>query len=83
MDIVGESAGGSRWTVNGEAVLSGRMGKVKVFAESSTDISAHSFWKQGTTAMFDIRIGNLDVDSYLRMTPEKALAKVENEKKDL
>ena len=33
--------------------------------------------------MFDIRIVNLDSGSYLRMTPEKALAKAEKEKKDL
>ena len=33
--------------------------------------------------MSDIRIVNLDADSYLRMTPEKALAKAEKEKKDL
>ena len=33
--------------------------------------------------MFDILIVNLDVGSYLHMTPEKALAKAENEKKDL
>ena len=33
--------------------------------------------------MFDIRIFNLDAGSYLRMTPEKALAKAEKEKKDL
>ena len=33
--------------------------------------------------MFDIRIFNLDAGSYLRMTPEKALAKTEKEKKDL
>ena len=32
--------------------------------------------------MFDIIIVNLDAGSYLRMTPEKALAKVEKEKKD-
>ena len=32
--------------------------------------------------MFDIRIVNLDVCSYLHMTPEKALAKAEKEKKD-
>ena len=29
--------------------------------------------------MFDIQIVNLDADSYLRMTPEKALAKAEKE----
>ena len=33
--------------------------------------------------MFEIRIFNVDVGSYLRMTPEKALAKTEKEKKDL
>ena len=33
--------------------------------------------------MFDIRIVNLDVVSYLRMTPEKALANAEKEKRDL
>ena len=43
------------------------------------DVSAHGLWKRGTTAMFDIRIVNLDVGSYLRMTSEKALAKAEKE----
>ena len=33
--------------------------------------------------MFDISIFNLDVDYYLRMIPEKALAKADKEKKDL
>ena len=33
--------------------------------------------------MFDIRIVNLNTGSYLRMTPEKALAKAEKENKDL
>ena len=33
--------------------------------------------------MFDIRVVNLDVGSYLRMIPQKALAKAENYKKDL
>ena len=33
--------------------------------------------------MFDIRIVNLDAGSYLRMTPEKALAKAKKENKDL
>ena len=33
--------------------------------------------------MFDIIIVNLDVGSYLLMTPEKDLAKAEKEKKDL
>ena len=47
------------------------------------DVSAHGFWKRGTTAMFDIIIVNLDAYSYLCMTPEKALAKAEKENKDL
>ena len=33
--------------------------------------------------MFDIPIVNLYEGSYLRMTPEKAFAKVDKEKKDL
>ena len=33
--------------------------------------------------MFDIRIVNLDAGSYLRMTPEMAIAKTEKEKKNL
>ena len=33
--------------------------------------------------MFDIRIVNLNTGSYLCMTPEKAFAKAEKEKKDL
>ena len=33
--------------------------------------------------MFNIRIVNLDAGSYLRMTPEEALAKAEKEKKEL
>ena len=70
-------------TVNGSAILIGQMGQVVVPAESRADVSAHGFWKRGTTAMFDIRIVNLDAGSYLRMTPENALAKSEKEKNDL
>ena len=69
--------------MNEVAVLVGRPGHVQVPAESRSDVSAHGFLKQETTAMFDIRIVNLDVGSYLRRTPEKALAKAEREKKDL
>ena len=57
--------------------------QVEVPAESRADVSAHGFWKRGTIAMFDIRIVNLDAGSCLRMTPEKALAKAEKEKKEL
>ena len=61
--------------MNGDAVLEKRPGQVEVPAESRADVSAHGFLKWGTTAMFDIRIFNLDAGSCLRMTPEKALAK--------
>ena len=63
--------------------LVGQPGQVVVPAESRADVSNHDFWKRGTTAMFDIRIVNIDAGSYLRMTPEKALAKEEKENKDL
>ena len=61
--------------MNKAAILSGRPGQVQVPAELMADVSAHGFWKRGTTAMFDIRIVNLDTGSYLCMTPEKSLAK--------
>ena len=57
-------------------------GQLVVLEELRAGISAHGFWKQGTTAMFNIRIVNLDVGSYLHMTPEKVLAKADKEKKD-
>ena len=84
--VGGEANGGTDTvgrTVNGAEKLIGQTGQVVVPAESRADVSAHGFWKRGTTAMFDIRIVNLDAGSYLRMTPEKALAKAEKEKKDL
>ena len=55
--------------------LVGQPGQVVVPTESRVDVSAHRFWKRGTTAMFDIRIINLDVGSYLRMTPKKGSCK--------
>ena len=53
-DIVGECQGGSGRTVNGAARLVVQPGQVQVPAELRVYISAHSFWKWGTTAMFDI-----------------------------
>ena len=75
--IIGESqgVGGIGRIVNAATVLSRRMGKVEVPVESRTDVSAHSFWRWGITAMFDIKIFNLDAGSYLRMTSEKAFEK--------
>ena len=71
------------WMVNGSARLAGKPGQVVVPAESKADMSAHGFWKRGTTAMFNIRIVNLNAGSYLNMTPAKALAKTEKVKNDL
>ena len=78
-----EAQGSRGRTVNREVILEGQPRQVVVPAKSRADVSAHGFWKQGTTVMFDIRIFNLDVGSYLRMTPEKALAKAVKKKKDL
>ena len=69
--------------MNGVALLARRLGQVQVPAESMANVSPHGFWKQGTTTMLDIQIVNLDVGSYLHMTPQKALAKAVKEKNDL
>ena len=76
-ETVGEAQGGRVRTVNGKTRLIGQPRQVVVPAESRADVSAHGLWKRGTTALFDIRIINLDVGSYLCMTPGKALAKAE------
>ena len=80
----GEEADGGTETVgrtlNGVARLIGSLGQIVVPAESRADVCVHGFWKRGTTTMFEIRIVNLNVGSYLRMSPEKALAKAEKEK---
>ena len=81
-DTIGAAQGGRARTVNGAARLVGQPVQVQVPAESRADVSTHILWKQRTTTMFDIRIVNLDAGSYLRMTPEKALAKAEKEKKN-
>ena len=82
-DTVAEARRGIGTTDNGAVILLGRPGQVQDSAESRADVSAHGFWKRGTTLMFDIQIVNFDAGSYLRMTSEKALAKAEKEKKDL
>ena len=82
-ETVGESQVGRARTVNGAARLIGQPGQVVVPAELRADVSAHGFWKLGTTAMFGIRIVNLNAGSYLCMTPEKSLAKSYKENKDM
>ena len=64
-------------------ILVGQPVQVVVPTEPRGDVIPHGFWKQGTTTVFNILIVNFDAGSYLRMTPEKALSKVEKEKKDL
>ena len=51
MDTVREFQGVNGLTVNVAAILLGQAGQVEVPAESRADISAHGFWKQGTTAI--------------------------------
>ena len=69
VDISAEAQGdgGSGRTVNGAARLARSPGQVEVPVELRADVSAHGFWKWGTTASFGIRIVNLDAGSYLRM----------------
>ena len=67
--VVGEAQGGRALTVNRAARLIGQPGQVVLPAELRADVIAHGFWKRGTTAMFNIRIFNLDAGSYLRMAP--------------
>ena len=76
-ETVGQAQGGRLRTVNRVARLVGKPGKVVLPAEPRADVSAQGLWKRRTTAIFNIRISNLNEGSYLRMTPEKALAKAE------
>ena len=50
--------------------------------EGAIHVSAHSFCRRQTTAMFDMIIFNLGVGSYMRMMTEKALSDAEKDKKD-
>ena len=83
METVEEPQGGRGRTVNRAARLVEQSGQVVVPAESRASLSDHGFWKRGTTVMFDIIIINIDVGSYLNMTPEKDIAMAEQEKKEL
>ena len=50
--------------------------------EKRSDVGAHGFSQQGTTALFDVKIINLYAGSYLCVSSEKALKNVEKEKKN-
>ena len=60
----------------------GDTGQATVPDDSRADVSVHGFWKWGTTALFDMRIVNLYVGSYLRHTSANALTTAEKEIKD-
>ena len=51
-------------------------------SEERGDVSAHGFWSQGTSAIFDIRITNTECPSRRGQDPAKILAAHEKEKKD-
>ena len=53
-DTVGEAQGGRGRTVNGVDILVGGPVHIQLPAALRADESSHSFWKQRTTAMFDI-----------------------------
>ena len=78
-----QGGGGNERARNKAADLERRPGQVAVPAESRADVSVQGFWKQGTHVMFEKRIVSLDAGSYLRITPEKSLAKAEKDRKDL
>ena len=50
--------------------------------ESWVDVSIHGVCKCGTSALFDVRIVNLDAGLYLRQSYVKTLETAEKEKKD-
>ena len=54
VDTVGEAQWVSGRTVHGVTRIAGRMGQVQLPAELREYVSAHGFWKRGTTAMSDI-----------------------------
>ena len=70
MNIDKEAQGVRRygWTKDGAPELGWYSGQVTAPAELRVDVFPRSFWKQDTTAMFDIQIVKLDTRSYLCIT---------------
>ena len=58
-----------------------RSGVTQVEAELRGDVAAHGFWKRGNTAIFDIRVMDLEAPSQRNSDPKKVLARHEREKK--
>ena len=56
-------------------------GRGPVEAELRGDVAAHGFWRRGTTAIFDIRITDLDNPSQRNSDPNTILLRHEAEKK--
>lgn len=50
-------------------------------AELRGDVAAHGFWTRGSTAVFDIRVTDLENQSQQGANPDKVLARHEKEKK--
>ena len=77
----GTHGGGRLPGIGSGGKTSGNSAKDAASEERQADVRYHRFWKRGTTTIFEVQIFNLDAGSYLCMTPEKALAKAEKEKK--
>ncbi len=74
-------AKGSRVTKEPEIPNFPNANSTDTTAELRGDISANHFWRNGTTAIFDIRVTDTDGPSYRDKDPAKVLKKQEDEKK--
>ena len=45
------------------------------------DVGVHGFWTRGATAIFDVRVTDVDAASNVRIAPARVLARQEKEKK--
>ena len=53
----------------------------EITPESRGDVAVHGFWKRGATAIFDVRITNIEAPAYRGRDPKTVLARQEKEKK--